>query len=105
MRTWVLGLGMLGLLVGTAGARSVKSSPYIGPGTTYREVKQHNSVFNQVKQEGVLHGACGGKTPQAIMKKRTPGDWTLAVLTLGFYTPQHANVACPSGSGPRITAR
>jgi hypothetical protein len=62
-------------------------------GPQYR-VRLDKSIFGAVGPSADVNKLCGPAGARAVSQRTNGGDVALSILTLGFYTPTHAHVAC-----------
>jgi len=92
MRKFVMAVGALALLGGTALAAQ---DPY-PTDTTLRRHWVSRWAFDGAgpTESQVAYRDCSSGKLVTVNTRRTAGDWTLAVLSAGWYTPEHTTVQC-----------
>jgi hypothetical protein len=59
-----------------------------------QRIWEQRALYNAVKFRGNRVAACGGLPPRSVRSKRSAGDITLTVISLGLWTPTHVWVRC-----------
>ncbi len=92
MRKIVMAVGMLALVGGSALAVTDSGPDY----NTVRTHRLNRWGFDArgPTESDVAYRDCPSDRLVSVNTRRTAGDWTAAVLSLGWYTPAHTTVQC-----------